>query len=423
MDPIQITSHVNGRDTANGTRINTIRAYDTTEMLQVRTASPWILESALETCSRVQPQLDRIPLERIIELVEHIPDFFFPTEDLYAPIIKISGGSKRFVLESMGFLNEWCRNIRAYVDKSLPTEEAACKSTAPVVAVLPSNSEMELLYVAAQILLSRNAAVIRPSSKGAGAYTAQQFILALNKAIDACADPVLEPVRRSIQIVHTSERNYLHQLAVDGWNYVFFGDDDSLRSITATIREQGAEPRKVVAFGTGLSTTFLFADCDLDRACQEIIQAITVNAGNECISTDILYVEQSIAGEVMQRLNSLAEQYQSGDPFDPGRNGLVLEHNARAIAAAFNQTGKTGQLQLTTQNSYTTLNPAILEVQRFETAMEYPGPVCSVRAFTDLDELTHLSRKDRRDNRKSKNLVTSIYTQSADTCQQCLRIA
>lgn len=66
---------------------------------------------------------------------------------------------------------------------------------------------------------------------------------------------------------------------------------------------------------------------------------------------------------------------------------------------------------------------SILTIPADETAMEYPGPVCSVRAFTDLDELTHLSRKDRRDNRKSKNLVTSIYTQSADTYQQCLRIA
>jgi len=397
-------------------------------MLEVHDVDKWGLVSAIKTASKTQHQLENIPLEKIIGVLSRSVDYYFDDDSKYNVIVSLTGSPITFVREGTKFVKDWCKDLNPYLSLALEGNNVYFRNSAPVVAILPSNSEQEVPYVLAQTLLSRNATIIRPSSLGASSYSVFEFVSALNKGIDKTNDPSLEPLRSAISVINTQSRDYLDSLSIDGWNYIFFGDNFTVKEIEANIREK-CSPRKIISYGTGLSMSVILDDSNLDETIRNIMESVIVNVGNECTSTDVVYVKNEMYDVVLRRLQQEAEKYRSGNPFDPRTIGLVEQNNVDYITGELLKRGKleflkSSDVELSDLSKNSTdlfdvqpyekrrlIHTSVVPLSKYETAMEYPGPIVSVRPFTDMEELREIIEKDLRDNGMEKNLVTSVFTE------------
>ncbi|AFD24547.1 Succinate-semialdehyde dehydrogenase [Deinococcus gobiensis I-0] len=90
---------------------------------------------------------------------------------------------------------------------------------------------------------------------------------------------------------------------------------------------QAAKTIKRVSLELGGHAPFLvFADADLERATREIMASKFRNAGQTCISTNRIYVQREVAGELTRRLGEQAGRLVLGDPLlDNTQVGPVVE--------------------------------------------------------------------------------------------------
>jgi acyl-CoA reductase-like NAD-dependent aldehyde dehydrogenase len=410
--PMEIPCIIGGRPVYNLRDTVLSEDYLGRPVCRIHRASPWTVEAAIESASRTQRKLAALAPGRIMEILSRTMEYYFTRDEEIDVVVSLTGASRQFVSESFQQMKSWCRDLDALMSTTLSRrgrEGWLSGPTAPVVAVLPGNSESESLYVFAQVLLSRNAAVIRPSSKGAGAYVAWKFIEAYQAALrDLSTSEESEEygaLQSAFSVVHTSSASYLEQLAVDTWNYVVFGSDETMRRVDGVFSSRGVKPRTVARYGTGFSATILLADARVDGVLREIADSVTVNCGNECDSTDVVYVAASLAEEFTEKLTEALSRAVFGDPDALNSNGLLSAANQRYIEEQLHLRGRA------VEGPRHPDSPArVLRLHAHESAMEYPGPIVSVRAFASIRELSDLIEKDLRDNGMRNNLVSSVYT-------------
>ena len=358
------------------------------EKLIVYNATYWNIIAAIDNATKVQVELKNIPTNKIIKVLEKAMLFFNPSIEFISNIL---GSDKNFLIQSIKSTKQWCKNISKFYQKVIDTNNLYSPSS-PTVCILPSNSEQEALFVISQILLSGNSAIIRPSSRGIGAYIALELIEAINKAIDQINDPQLKILKKAISIINTSSNsNYLDHLSVHDWNYIMFGSQHNLHEMKKKIP---IIPRKIICYGTGLAMTIIWEDIDLDKYINEIADSITENGGNECVNTDIIYIHPSKYDEFITLFNKTAN--------------LKSKLKQSNIDFAVTNLKKKGLSQKLRFNNNLLL-PTCIPITKYESAMEYPAPIVSLRKIeNDLDELI---KKDLKENMLKKNIATSIYTE------------
>jgi hypothetical protein len=394
--------------------------------LRIHDVDDWGLVGAVKTVTWTQKELSKIPLNEILRVLQRSMDFFCADRSEYETIVRLTGSPIEFVEQGGEFVKSWCRYLHDYLSKALPDKRAEYRNSAPVVDVLPGNSDQELLYVVAQTLASRNAAIVRPSSKGAGAYVAKLFAEALNKAVDNIGQDYLLPLKRAVNFVYTPTADVLSNLYIDGWNYLIFGGDATVRQFEQAVRSF-CQPRKVIGYGTGLSMTIVADGELLDERVDKIIKSVIINRGDECDSTDIIYIQNDVYDAIVQRLKRRCKDFHSGNPFDIKTIGLVYPENADFIIGELKKRGKTKYLnshvsktrsilseffdlsQVSELQETYLIHPSVIELSEYDSAIEYPGPIVSIRSFNGEAELEALVKKDLRDNGMNRNLVTSIF--------------
>ncbi|WP_228027566.1 NAD-dependent succinate-semialdehyde dehydrogenase [Bacillus fonticola] len=103
--------------------------------------------------------------------------------------------------------------------------------------------------------------------------------------------------------------------------------DDRVRKITFTgstevgklLMRQAADTMKACSFELGGQAPFLICeDADVEQAIAGLMQSKFRNAGQTCICTNRVYVHNSIAERVVQRLQEEIKQLVVGDPFAEG---------------------------------------------------------------------------------------------------------
>jgi succinate-semialdehyde dehydrogenase/glutarate-semialdehyde dehydrogenase len=103
-------------------------------------------------------------------------------------------------------------------------------------------------------------------------------------------------------------------------------DDARVRILTFTgstavgmhLYERCAKTMKRLALELGGHAPFLvFADADLDVAVREVTACKFRNAGQTCVCTNRVYVQEEIAAEFAARLARAAASLRVGDPLDP----------------------------------------------------------------------------------------------------------
>ncbi|MCG8634306.1 MAG: aldehyde dehydrogenase family protein [Desulfobacterales bacterium] len=413
MKTIQIPSYIYGEERFAGEAFTrTVQDISGDPVLEVHDLNEWGVKGAGETAISVQPALDNIPVEDIFEVLKRTMNFYFTEDVTFKTVCKITGSPFSHVKDATQSVKEWCRDLLPYYRTGLGSagiSNTRIRNSAPVLAVLPGNSDQEVVFVLAQTLMAKNATIVRPSSSGAGAFAVYEFIKALNRALDSLDSQRLEPLRSAVCLMNTPGTAFLDTLCYDGWNYIFFGDRATIREITGTIRNR-CFPRITLGYGAGLSTTVIFDDHNMDSHAGSIMDSITVNRGNECDATDILYIHDSVFDRVMDKLTKQAANYLSGDPFDMEKIGITDLSNADYIKGELIKRGKYNNLNMSRENALDLIHASLIPLNKFETALEYPGPVASVRSFGGLKELSYLIDKDLSDNSLEKNLVTSVYS-------------
>ncbi len=388
------------------------------QTLEIRNATEWDLSTAIECASAAQEELHKISIDTISRVLRRAMDFYFDTPWKFQLITRMSGSPLHFVVNGIEFMKSWCRDLEAYHRRVLGNDGCLYTNSAPLVGILPGNSEQESLYVIAQTLLSRNALILRSSGSGPGAFTALEFHRAFARACHELDPDTADILLGAVSLVSThSGAFFLENTLVDGWNYIHFGSDSTVRRITRDIQRQ-CVPRRVIGYGTGLSTAIVLSH---DVPAPSILDAVSVNCGNECISTDIIYCHESIFEELLQRLRLASRGYRTGDPFAPDSIGLMHPANFDfTYGELCIKRGKLADVALENGDARPLMHASIVPLNRYESTLEYPAPVAAMRPFADFDELRQLVAKDLHDNEKDKNLVTSVFSHNRDEFEELL---
>lgn len=426
MSTQPITSYVDGEfvPAASGA-VRTLVDVNRRPVLEVAEATPWTLEAALETASRTTSSLAQISDDTIIRMICSLAEAMRADLSSLEVLARLSGRSIKHLRQAADLFTSWAANIERHRETMFGPDGGSAEkvpiATAPVVVVLPSTAFEEILYVLPQALMARCPVILRPPSKGVGPWPVHQIADAFQQALARFDDEDAECIRGALQYLITpAGSDYLPQLAVDGWNYVCFGDSSTLTRLEQQLREVAA-PRKFVGYGTGLSSTIALDDADIDQLLPDLAESIAFNAGNDCTSTKVIYAERRMASRLETALPDAMRDLRCGDPLDEQTVGTAPPDNVAFILEEFGtRRGRLADLRLDNADGTALLHPSLVSVSPFEGVAEFPGPIACLRRFDTLDELHELVAADLRGNGLDRSLVTSVYSCSPDRVRELL---
>lgn len=180
------------------------------------------------------------------------------------------------------------------------------------------------------------------------------------------------------------------------------------------IQRAAAETMKRLTFELGgKSPNVIFADADLDAAIEGAHFALYFNQGQCCCAGSRLFVQDSIHGEVVDRIADYNRSHPVGDPFDPDtKQGPQVDQAQFDKIMQYVEYGKqdgascvTGGNRVGDRGYYVepTLFTGVTDDMRIARD-EIFGPVLSVLKFSDVDELVE------RANNTNFGLAAAVWT-------------
>ncbi len=184
-------------------------------------------------------------------------------------------------------------------------------------------------------------------------------------------------------------------------------DDIRVRVLTFTgstqvgvhLYERSARTMKRLALELGGHAPFLvFEDAAIDSAIREVMSCKFRNGGQTCVSTNRIYVQESIAQDFTERLTAAVAALKVGDPLDPAiQIGPMVDQAGLAkIAEHMDDAVKHGAKVLTGGHALSGLyyQPTVLTGIRPEMKLMHEetfGPVAPVLVFKTEDEAIRLA--------------------------------
>lgn len=248
-----------------------------------------------------------------------------------------------------------------------------------VCAITPFNSPLNTVaHKIAPALAAGNGVVLKPADQ-----TPLTADLLLRVLLDAGLPPGL------IAVLYGSGATVGQQLLEDDVPayYAFTGSSKVGEHIQRTIGARRAQ----LELGS-LSSTFVCADANLDRAAQICVNAGFRKAGQVCTSVQRLYVHAAVVDEFIARLVAGLKDKPIGDPRSQQTfMGPVISTAAADRIEAWTAAAVDRGAQVITSGHRedNLIHPTLLtEVHPTMTVMcqEVFGPVVSIRPFRDLDE-------------------------------------
>jgi acyl-CoA reductase-like NAD-dependent aldehyde dehydrogenase len=421
---ISLPNYVNGsfRDSKEK---KILRDYKGKDFAVIYNVSPSDLREAKRNISIIKDELKGIELNKIINLLKKSMNYYFTSEDSFITISKLTGSPYNYVKKSVKELKEWVLNIEDYLkmcfnkpdynkiplvyeNKIIAYEKYV--PYGPVIGVLPKNSEAESIYLILQILLAKSPSIIKTSSSLGSNFSSLELVKALNKTIDELKDPELEIIKRSVNIVNifNTERDMIiKKLEVEKASYVIFGSNRTIEKVEDLLK--GTNPNKIIKMGTGLSISVVLKDADIKFSTEEICTSASIDRGNDCVSSNIVYVEEGVFKSFMSEAKNLSYKYESKDPFSEDNIiGHVHKDDIDVIKAKLTKLDKHRHLKGLPE----TLHLSIIELEEHHHFEEFPGPVLGIRKFKNLNHFFTLFKKDLERNKLEKNLVSAVFTRN-----------
>ena len=177
----------------------------------------------------------------------------------------------------------------------------------------------------------------------------------------------------------------------------------------------------------GKNPMVVFADAgDLDAVAEAACESIFWNAGQNCSSNSRLLLQESIADEVLARIDEVMHEWVVGDPLDPAtRVGALIEpaHLDKVMAgiaqaSAEGATIRRGGKQVRADSGGWFVEPTVLEGVTSGMSLacdELFGPVLAVQIFADADEGIALA------NDTDYGLHASVFTSNVRSAHLAAR--
>jgi acyl-CoA reductase-like NAD-dependent aldehyde dehydrogenase len=418
---IDIPCLIDGKwTTSNVTR--TLSDFEGVERVRLHGATPVQVRNAKRAMLAVRDELAETPLKVLVRIIQSAAKDYCADASDAELIARLSGSPISYVKESIGAVRYWLQHIDAYLENAfghanyehipvniLSTEVAYRKflASSPVIAILPTNDDSVPAYVLAQLFLSKNPSLVKPSSHGASAFAAERFVHALHAAIRREA-PDRAYLMKSVQLVNILETPDLDRieqvvsLGIEGCNFVIFGSDESVAQIARAV--EPLKPRQILKLGTGFSVSVILQDANLGHTLNEVYESITEDRGNKCTTTHTLYVHEKVYAQVIAELERLSRVPHDFNPLDPkARMGRLDQDTITAVERKLAERQKTGAPR--TGFRY-------YELEGHEQSEELPGPIVFVKKITSIDHFCKFLEADRAKNLLEWNLVTSVYTEN-----------
>ncbi len=256
-------------------------------------------------------------------------------------------------------------------------------------------------------LVAGNAVVFKPSEETP--LIAKSFVEHLNKVLP----------QNLLQIVY-GDGEQGQALVESNVNIIAFTGSQAVGKKIMAIAA-GQLKRLVMELG-GNDPMIVMQDANLEEAARFAVASSFENAGQMCVSTERIYVDERIAKKFEERVVELASTYKVG-PWDmPGVNigpminakqhGKVIEHIRDAE-------GKGARLLLgSSQQEEPYINPTVIADMTPEMLMEKGetfGPVVAISRYSDIEETI------RRANDSTYGLGAVVYGgEQADTVAEQL---
>ncbi|HLR68727.1 MAG TPA: NAD-dependent succinate-semialdehyde dehydrogenase [Virgibacillus sp.] len=184
------------------------------------------------------------------------------------------------------------------------------------------------------------------------------------------------------------------------------------------LRDSASTVKKASMELGGHAPLIVFEDADIDEAVQGVMQSKFKNSGQTCISTNRVYVAESIADEFGEKLAEKTSKLQVGNGLQDGINvGPLINENAlkkvkEQVEDARNNNGKVlcggKEADLNQDVNGHFYEPTVIQYANDQMRIateETFGPVAPIFTFKDEDEVI------KRANHDSYGLAAYCFTQ------------
>jgi acyl-CoA reductase-like NAD-dependent aldehyde dehydrogenase len=254
-------------------------------------------------------------------------------------------------------------------------------------AITPWNFPLMLaVWKVAPALACGNTVVLKPAS-----YTALSMLKFAEYAVEAGLPPgVLNVVPGSGSVVGNAMVDHPGIDAI-----AFTGSTEVGKGLMA---RAATTLKKVSLELGGKSPNIVLADADLDAAAKGALNAIFYGKGEVCAAGSRLLVEESVHGELMERIEGRAKRMVAGDPLDPKtRLGAIVSKAQMETVLGYVEAGKSEGAKLVAGGDQTDigtgkgyfLNPTIFDDVTPDMKIaqeEIFGPVLATIKFDGMDD-------------------------------------
>jgi acyl-CoA reductase-like NAD-dependent aldehyde dehydrogenase len=419
----RIPNYIAGSFSTEGS-VKTIMDLNGMPAAEIFSATPSVLRQVKRAIVQGATALQTIPVEDIFEILEEIAHEYFDAPELVQQVEAITGTSHFSHQRSLKARREWCSRIHGvYAGRthSSRSGEEVCllEPSGPIVAVLPQNSGEESFYVLAHALIARCPVLVRTSSEGESSLSAIEFVRALEVVLTRRPIEVANAIRSSIAVVNVfglnSKEELLETLHVTDANYLIFGSEETMRLAKEFCAKKGV--RKIITMGTGLAAAFVCNDADIDTAAGEIMAAATLNNGNECVCTKVIYVEESVADALYTKLAVLASTLKGGSLTDDQRVLGVLRP-----AHLESRRGFLRGLGRTITESKELFEVIVEETPLSERIAEVAGPFVLIKRVPSITVAVDTFRKDLRREGVARSICAAVFTSARNRFLEIARL-
>ena len=280
-------------------------------------------------CTRAKRPVQ--PLAQVIEALVDIGEKRdWITEDHYHQIIDRTGTTLKFLRASLGRINEWMANMRAYV-ATLGTPTAAGLAYRDGVMTRGIRTALimagDASSVAPMALIPAVLAGARTVAKASSADPMPPFLFLqalLKRGIDV-------PQLLYLNSASEHDRELIRMMIKECEQSVVYGEDRTVEGIYAPIGLSRAH--KAIGFWSGRSGIIVRPDADLELAARCILEG-TDERGNRCVCTKKAFVPRSLQRELESELLRQVRALHRGDPHHPDTDVGVLDPGIRSDALA-----------------------------------------------------------------------------------------
>lgn len=227
-------------------------------------------------------------------------------------------------------------------------------------------------------LVAGNSVVFKPSEETP--LIAQAFVEILNRTLP----------QSLLQIVHGDGQQGQTLVEADINMIAFTGSQATGKQIMATAA--GQLKRLVMELG-GKDPMIVMADADLDRAARFAVASSFENAGQMCISTERIYVDESIAEPFEQRVVEIAKRFQVGpwNQLNVNIGPMVnTKQHGKVVAQICDAEAKGARILLGgSEQSEPYIKPTVICDMTPEMLLEREetfGPVVAISRYSDIEQ-------------------------------------